>query len=68
MIITINDREIELFDGALVKNVLLKYSPDEHKAVLSGEKKIVDKNGNPVDLDGELSAGAVLNIKNKLQS
>ncbi|MCK4760910.1 MAG: hypothetical protein KAW12_01835 [Candidatus Aminicenantes bacterium] len=63
MVITINEKEIEIFDGARVENGLLKYSEEECRAVQAGEKKVVDKNDNPVDLEGELSDGSVLFIK-----
>ncbi len=63
MIVTINNREIEVFAGAKVKNALSKYAQKEYRAVAAGEKKIVDKNGNPVDLDGALSEGSKLFVK-----
>lgn len=64
MIVTINNQEIEIFAGAKVKNALSKFGQQEYKAVQAGEKKIVDKNGNPVDLDGALNEGSKLFVKN----
>jgi sulfur carrier protein ThiS len=64
MKVMIDNQEIEIFTGAKVKNALSKYAQKEYKAVQAGEKKIVDKNGNPVDLNGALSEGSKLFVKN----
>jgi hypothetical protein len=48
---------IEIFAGARVQDVVLKYSKEKFRSALSGETVIIDKNHNPVDLDGEVSEG-----------
>jgi hypothetical protein len=60
-----NEKVIEIFAGAKVRDVLLKYSEKAYRAALSGQTIPVDKNNNPVDLDGELSNGQRLYIKVK---
>lgn len=52
-----DDNIIEIFAGARVQDVVLKYSQKKYRSALSGEIIIVDKNDNPVDLDGEVSDG-----------
>jgi sulfur carrier protein ThiS len=63
MKVKINDRTVEIFEGARVGDVLRKFSPSEWKAVDSGKKKIVDRYGNTVSLNGELSGGEKLQIE-----
>jgi len=65
MKVKVNDREIEIFNGALVRDALLKYSKEEYKFVRDNEKIVVDKRNNKRFLSGELSAGETLFIKNK---
>lgn len=57
MTVQINDKEIEIFTGATVKDVLLKYSKEKYQLALCGKAIIVDKNNNPVELNGEVSEG-----------
>jgi len=54
MKIYIDKKEIAIYNGARVKDVLLKLSPQIYREVFSGEKDITDKLKNPIDLDGEL--------------
>ena len=63
MKVKINDQSVEIFEGARVSDVLRKFSPSEWKAVDSGKKKIVDRYGNTVSLNGELSGGETLRIE-----
>jgi len=63
MNIRINDKMIEIFSGARVRDALLKYSAREYHAVDEDKKQVTDKRGNRVDLDGELSDGQRLYIK-----
>ncbi len=65
MKVKVNDREIEIFNGALVRDALLKYSKEEYKFIRDNEKIVVDKRNNKRFLSGELSAGETLYIKNK---
>ena len=55
MKIRVNDKVVEIFNGARVGDVLLKFSKYEYREVSGGRKKVMDKYRNPVDLQGELS-------------
>ena len=63
MKVKINDQSVEIFEGAKISDVLRKFSPSEWKAVYSGKKKVVDRNGNTVSLNGELAGGEKLRIE-----
>jgi len=63
MQIKVNDRTIEIFAGARVKDVLRKFSRAELALVRKNEKKVTDPHGHEVGLDGELSGGEELFIK-----
>ena len=65
MIVQMNEKVIETFAGAKVRDVLLKYSEEEYRAALAGRTITVDKNNNPVGLEGEVSNGQRLYIKVK---
>lgn len=64
MQIKVNDQVIEIFSGARVKDLLRKYSSAEWKLVQKNEKKVCDRHGHEVALDGELSGGEEFFIKN----
>lgn len=57
MKILINDQMIEIFEGARLQDAVRKYSETELKLIKKEAKKIVDREGNPLALDGELSDG-----------
>jgi hypothetical protein len=57
MKVFIDNQEIEIFSGARVGDVLMKYSDDDYHQVLAWEKVIVDEQGNRYSLDGEISEG-----------
>lgn len=63
MKIYLNDREIEIFKGANLGDILWKFSKEEYYRVLDGMKKIVDNKGNQVLLDGELDEGDMFYLK-----
>ncbi len=63
MIVYINDKKIETFSGAKIKDAVLKYSKDDYKAVGKETADVVDTDGNGYDLDGSLSEGQRLFIK-----
>jgi hypothetical protein len=63
MQIKVNGQAIEIFSGARVRDVLLKYSGAELKLVQKNEKKVCDRRGHEVGLDGELSGGEEFIIK-----
>jgi hypothetical protein len=64
MNIKVNDKRVEIFSGACVRDVLRKYSPSEWKRVQKSEKAVFDRYGHEVALDGELSGGEELFLKN----
>jgi sulfur carrier protein ThiS len=63
MQIKVNGQTVEIFAGARVEDVLRKYSRVEWKLVRKHEKKVCDKYGHEVGLDGELNGGEELVIK-----
>jgi hypothetical protein len=63
MKIRINDRDIDIFEGASLQDALRMYSPSELESVESSYKKIIDQDGNQVALDGELLEGDIFFIK-----
>jgi hypothetical protein len=58
--IKVNDQTIEIFAGARVRDVLRKYSRAEWALVRKKEKKVSDRHGHEVGLDGELIGGEEL--------
>jgi len=63
MNIKVNGQTIEIFAGARVGDVLRKYSRAEWTRVRKNEKKLTDRYGHEVGLDGELSGGEELTIE-----
>lgn len=59
----VNDKEITIFNGARVEDVLRKYSMEEYQEVKKGNMYVHDKFGNKVMLGGELREGAELYTK-----
>jgi sulfur carrier protein ThiS len=57
MKILINDQMIEIFEGARLQDAVRKYSETELKLIEKEDRKIVDREGNILALDGELSDG-----------
>lgn len=57
MQVKVNGKTIEIFAGARVRDVLLKYSRSEWTLVRKKAKKVCDAHGHEVGLDGELSGG-----------
>jgi sulfur carrier protein ThiS len=63
MQIKVNGQTIEIFAGAKVRDVLRQYSRAEWTRVRKNEKKVCDRYGHEVGLDGELVGGEELLIK-----
>lgn len=63
MQIKVNDQAIEIFSGAKIRDVLRKYSSSELKLVQKNEKKVCDRHGHEVAIDGELSGDEEFFIK-----
>ena len=64
MKIFINDREIIIFRGAMVRDAVRRYSRRSSKQVEAGFLMIVDRYGNKTETDGELTDGQKLYLKN----
>jgi 2',3'-cyclic-nucleotide 2'-phosphodiesterase (5'-nucleotidase family) len=65
MNIKVNNQKVEIFSGALVKDVLRKYSRSALQQALKSKKAVFDSHGHEVELTGELSDGAELFVKSK---
>ena len=63
MNVWVNDKKIEIFSGARVRDALRKYSMKEYRAVDEDRKQVTDKRCNRIEPDGELSGGQQLYIK-----
>jgi hypothetical protein len=66
MVIRVNGQTIEIFSGARVGDVLLKYSRAEWDLVRKKGKRITDPHGHDVALDGELIGGEELVISDRV--
>ena len=64
MIVFLNDRQLEMFEGARVKDAVLKYSKEKYHSTRSGKTIVADKYNNPVDPEGELSHDQRLYLQN----
>ena len=63
MIVFLNDRQLELFEGARVKDAVLNYSKEEYRSTRAGETIVTDKYENAIDPEGELSDDQRLYLK-----
>lgn len=63
MIVFLNDRQLELFEGARVKDAVLKYSKEKYRSTRAGETVVTDKYDNEIDPEGELSDDQRLYLK-----
>lgn len=53
-----------MFEGARVKDAVLKYSKEKYRSTHSGETIVADKYDNRVDPEGELSHDQRLYLQN----
>jgi hypothetical protein len=65
MKIEIDGNEIVLFQGAQLKDALLKVSKKTLNAVKDNNLKVIDEWGNSMGLDGQLADGQILHLKTK---
>jgi hypothetical protein len=63
MTIFINQKEIRVFAGALVKDAVLAYDKKAYEFLLSGKLVVLDRYGNLLENDGELIEGQQINIE-----
>ncbi|MHB8054657.1 MAG: hypothetical protein ACYDH3_05370 [Candidatus Aminicenantales bacterium] len=59
-----NEKTVEIFSGAYVKDAVLKYSRTAWEQVRDQKKAVFDLHGHEVAPDGELSGGEDLFIRN----
>jgi hypothetical protein len=65
MIVFINDRKLEVFEGAHLQDAVLAYSKSAYQLLLKGEICLKDERGNGMDSDGRLWEGIQLYIIKK---
>jgi len=63
MQIKVNDKEVEIFAGACVKDAVLKYSRAAWKQIQDRTMAIFDRYGHEVAADGELSGGEEIFVR-----
>lgn len=68
MIVYLNEKKIETFAGARVKDALLKYSKEKYRDALSDKIRVTDIYDNTVHLEGELSDDQRLYLQTKKES
>jgi len=64
MKIILDGAAIDIFSGALVKDVLLKSSQETYNAVLTHNLQVLDQWGNAVGMDGQLEENQELYLQN----
>ncbi len=57
MKIFVDDKEIEIFVGARIADILRSYSEVEYEDIKKGKKNIYDEFDNRVSLDGAVASG-----------
>jgi len=67
MKITINNVQIEIHNGAKVKDAVIRYYSENKKKLPKSFPIVEDSYGNIVEEDGELSEGNKLFIKEKIK-
>ena len=60
MQVKVNEKKVEIFSGACVKDAVRKYSRTAWKRVRDHHKSVFDRYGHELALDGELSGGEEL--------
>jgi hypothetical protein len=63
MKIKVNEKTVEIFSGASVKDAVLKYSRTAWKQVRDQKKSVFDLYGHEIASDGELSEGSELFVE-----
>jgi hypothetical protein len=62
MNVTVNSENVEIFQGATVADALRAWSPEAFRDVKKGARRVTDKRGREVLLDGELAEGQALTV------
>lgn len=63
MIVIVNGKKIEIFDGAKVEHAIRKFAPATLKAVKRGLLYVTDSFGNTIALDGSLTDNETIHIQ-----
>jgi len=63
MNVTINKKELQIFKGACLGDVVLAYSKRSFKLLHSGYYSIIDKYGNVTEADGPAHEGQIIYLK-----
>ena len=63
MLVKVNEKTVEIFSGARVKDIVRKHSRTAWKKVLDKKASVFDRYGYEVALDGELSGGEELFVR-----
>ncbi|HNY52345.1 MAG TPA: hypothetical protein PK727_03895 [Bacteroidales bacterium] len=65
MNVTVNDIQLELYEGARVKDAVFKYYSNQGTVLPKAMPVVVDQSGNIIDKDSRLTEGTVLYISLK---
>ncbi|MEI6747562.1 MAG: hypothetical protein ACOYMF_10000 [Bacteroidales bacterium] len=63
MNVYINQKEIQIFDGATVRDAVLAYDKKAHEFLLKGKLAVHDRFGNLLENDGELTPNQLITIE-----
>jgi hypothetical protein len=63
MKVYVNQKEVQVFDGATIKDAVLAYDKKAHEFLLNGKLAVHDRFGNLMENDGELTAEQLLTIE-----
>lgn len=63
MKVTLNNREILIFKGATIGEMVLAYSMRSHKMLLRGKLCVYDRFGNLTEMDGPVYDGQMFFLK-----
>lgn len=63
MKVIVNNKEVQIFKGACLSDVILAYSKHSFKLLNSGIYNLIDKYGNITEADGPAHEGQILFLK-----
>jgi hypothetical protein len=63
MIIFINQKEFQIFEGATVRDAVLAFDKKAHQLLLKGKLEVQDRYGHVLENDGELTAEQLITIE-----
>ncbi len=65
MEVFVNDQKVTIHRGMSVKHALIAYNQDAYRAAAAGRAAVEDENGFRVGLEGGLSEGAKIYVKDR---